>query len=64
MTYANASTWKKDTAKSVFKTVDKDHQVMEWYEMANGNPVKKMEITYTRAGKVDAGTQKSSGGGW
>lgn len=65
LTYANATTWKKDTAKTVFKMVDKDHQVFEWYENVNGSPVKKMEITYARAGKADAGAKTgSSGGGW
>ena len=34
--------------KETIKVADKDHHVLEWYEMRDGKEVKTMEIDYTR----------------
>jgi uncharacterized protein DUF1579 len=38
----------KTKAQQTLKIADKDHHLMEWFEMRNGEAVKTMEISYTR----------------
>ena len=40
----------KTKIRMVVKITDKDHHVMEWYEMQGGKEMKTMEISYTRKG--------------
>jgi hypothetical protein len=63
LSYSNPQTWKKDTARTVLKVIDKDKQVFEWHENRGGTFVKTMEIEYVRASKA-ATAPKASGGGW
>ncbi len=41
----------KTPVREVLKVTDKDHMMLEWYEIRGGQQKKTMEINYTRAGK-------------
>jgi uncharacterized protein DUF1579 len=41
----------KMQVREVIKLTDKNHMTLEWYETANGQEKKTMEIAYTRSGK-------------
>jgi len=41
----------KTPVREVLKIADKDHMMLEWYEIHGGQEKKTMEIAYTRVGK-------------